>query len=145
MLAMHSVPAQSRSDKHYTPPQVPQGHSLEYVTYDDVLQIVRLPVDQENLAFWRDKAMAGLLFLSGARAGAATTLPIRAVHLDAEYPNIEQKPSLGVHAKNNKSATTFLHIIPELLAAARERDQYVRAHCPPEYPWYAPVEQSWGD
>jgi integrase len=128
-----------------TPPRVHQGHSLEYVTYEDVLKIIRLPIDRDNIALWRDQAMAALLFLSGARAGAATTLPIRAVHLDAEYPNIEQKPSLGVQTKNGKSATTFLHNIPELLQAAREWDEHVRAACPPAHPWYAPVEQSWGD
>ena len=128
-----------------TPRKAPQGHNLEFVSYEAIVKIINLQIDRQDLALWRDQAMAALLFLCGARAGAATTLPIQAVHLDAEYPNIEQKPSLGVHTKNNKSATTFLHNIPELLDAAREWDQYVHSHCPPEYPWYAPIEQSWGD
>jgi site-specific recombinase XerD len=128
-----------------TPPKMPHGRSLESVTCEDVLKIVRLKIDRRNLALFRDQAMAALLFLSGARVGAATTLPIQAVHLNAEYPNIEQKPSLGVHTKNGQSATTFLHNIPELLEVAREWDEHVRKNCPPEYPWYAPVEQSWGD
>jgi len=128
-----------------TPPKVPRGTNLEYVTLEDALKIARLKVDRENIALWRDQAMSAMLFLSGARAGAATSLPIKAVHLEAEYPNIEQKPSLGVRTKNHLSATTFLHNIPELLDVVRSWDEHVRKHCPPEYPWYAPIQQNWGE
>lgn len=128
-----------------TPPKVPRGANLEYVTLEDALKISRLKIDRTNLALWRDQAMSAMLFLSGARAGAATSLPIKAVHLETEYPNIEQKPALGVNTKNHQSATTFLHNIPELLEVIRSWDEYVRSHCPPEYPWYAPIQQNWGD
>jgi len=128
-----------------TPSKVPHRDAPDYVTVEEVLKIVRLKIDRDNIALLRDQAMTALLFLSGARAGAATSLPIQAVHLDAQYPNIEQKPALGVHTKNNQSATTFLHTIPELLEAARAWDEYVRVSCPGEYPWYAPVHQRWGE
>ncbi len=128
-----------------TPPKVPHGQNLDYVTLDDVQTVVRLKLDHSNLALWRDQAMTAMLFLSGARSGAAVSLPIKAVHLDTAYPNIEQKPALGVATKNNKSATTFLHNIPELLEAARSWDEFVRSNCPPEQPWYAPVLASWGE
>jgi site-specific recombinase XerD len=128
-----------------TPPRLPCGTNLEYVTLENALAIARLKIDRSNLALWRDQAMSAMLFLSGARAGAATSLPIKAVHLQVEYPNIEQKPSLGVSTKNKQSATTFLHHIPELLEGICEWDEYVRKNCPPEYPWYAPIQQNWGD
>jgi site-specific recombinase XerD len=117
----------------------------EYVSYTEIMDIANLKIDKENIALWRDQAMACMLYLSGARAGAATTLPIKAVHLDSEFPNIEQKPALGVRTKNRKSATTFFHNIPELLQVVREWDQYVRAKCPDEHTWYAPVHQQWGE
>ena len=128
-----------------TPLKVQGGNALDYIPYEDVLKIIRLKIDRDNLALWRDQAMTAMLFLSGARAGAATSLPIQAVHLDPPYPHIEQKPSLGVQTKNHKSATTFLHNLPELLETVRAWDAHVRAHCPPEYPWYAPIYQSWGE
>lgn len=128
-----------------TPPKVPRAANLDYVALEDVLKIARLKIDRENLALQRDQAMSALLFLSGARAGAITSLPIKAVHLDTEFPHIEQKPALGVSTKNNQSATTFLHNIPELLDVVRAWDAQVRIHCPPEYPWYAPIQQNWGE
>jgi len=128
-----------------TASKVPRGNALDYVTLEDVLKIVRLKIDWDNIALWRDQAMAAMLFLSGARAGAATSLPIQAVHLEAQYPLIEQKPALGVRTKNSKSATTFLHNIPELLERVHSWDAFVRANCPQEYPWYAPVYQRWGE
>ena len=127
------------------PIKVSRGNSIDYVTLEDVLKIVHLPIDQDNLALRRDQAMAALLFLSGARAGAATSLPIQALHLEAQYPFLEQKPVLGVQTKNGKSATTFLHNIPELLETVRSWDAFVRKNCPGEYPWYAPIHQRWGE
>jgi integrase len=85
-----------------------------------------------------------MLFLSGARAHAFTTLPIQAVHLDEEFPYISQWPELGVCTKNGKRANTFLLNIPELLTVVRDWDQFVRSNCQPDYPWYAPIDQQWG-
>ena len=127
------------------PIKVSRGNSIDYVTLEDVLKIVQLPIDGNNLALRRDQAMAALLFLSGARAGAATSLPIQALHLEAQYPFLEQKPALGVQTKNGKSATTFLHNIPELLENVRSWDAFVRKNYPGGYPWYAPIHQRWGE
>lgn len=77
--------------------------------------------------------MVCMLFLSGARASAATTLPIKAVHLNDEHPNIEQKPELGVRTKNGKAATTYLHKFPELLDFAQRWDEFVRANFPEDH------------
>jgi integrase len=128
-----------------TPPKVIKEKITDYVTIEDVNQINRLEIDSSNLTLLRDRAAANLLFLVGPRAAAFVTLPIKAVHLDEEYPYIEQKPSLGVKTKNGCSANTYLHIIPELLDNVREWDKLVRKHFPPEHPWYAPIHQSWGE
>jgi site-specific recombinase XerD len=127
------------------PTKVSRGESVDYMALDDVLKMVRLKIAPDNLALRRDQAMTAMLFLSGARAGAATSLPIQAVHLEAHYPYIEQKPSLGVQTKNGRSATTFLHNIPELLETVRAWDVFVRANCHDASPWYAPIHQRWGE
>ena len=89
------------------------------VKLEEAIQLVTLPIDRSDLALWRDQAAAALLFLSGARAHAAVTLPVCAIHLDTDHPYIGQWPYLGVHTKNNQGANTFLHVIPELLAAVQ--------------------------
>ncbi len=69
----------------------------------------------------RDRAMAAFLFLSGMRAGAFVSLPVRSVVLDykpngADRPMIlvRQWPDWGVKTKNGKAANTFLLPHPEL-------------------------------
>jgi site-specific recombinase XerD len=129
-----------------TPPAVNQNDSIiEYVTLDEAVLLATAPIDQDNVALRRDRAAAAMLFICGARAHAFTTLPIQAVHLDEKYPFINQWPQLGVHTKKQKKANTFLLPIPELLAVVQDWDGYVRAHCPPDYPWYAPIDQRWGE
>jgi len=117
---------------------------MKQVTYNEIVQIARLKVDKSNVALWRDQSMAAMLYLSGARAGAAVTLPIKAVHLDGDYPKIDQDPNLGVKTKNGKSATTFLNNIPALMEVVQEWDAFVRSNFPDNYPWYAPLAQQWG-
>jgi hypothetical protein len=55
-----------------------------------------------------------MLFLSGARSAAFTTLPILTISL--EYHSIDQLPSLCVKTKMNHSRTTYLLQIPDLMA-----------------------------
>jgi site-specific recombinase XerC len=93
-----------------------------FVTLDEVLQLVRFPVDDRNFALQRDQAAAAMLFLSGMRSTAFTTLPIAAV--DLADRSIKQWPELGVKTKNGKRATTFLLPIPELLACVSRWDLY---------------------
>jgi len=128
-----------------TPVRVHRKSVSKFVRLDEVLQIIRKTPGKENLALWRDQAMTCLLFLSGARASAAVSLPIQAIHLNDAYPHIEQKTELGVHTKLSKSATTYLHRIPELLDFARGWDEFARANFPADHPWYAPIHQQWGE
>lgn len=128
-----------------TPVRVQRNSVSKYVRLEEVLKIGHRTRGKDNLALWRDQAMACLLFLSGARAGAAVSLPIRAIHLNDPYPHIEQKTELGVHTKLSKSATTYLHQIPELLDFARGWDHFARANFPESHLWYAPIQQHWGE
>lgn len=86
----------------------------EYVTLEEVLKLHSVPHTDGDLALLRDQAAAALLFLSGARASAFTTLPISAVDLPGR--TLRQWPELGVATKNSKRATTFLLPIPELIS-----------------------------
>ena len=128
-----------------TPVRVQKNTISKYVRLEEVLKMGHKIQDKDNLALWRDQAMACLLFMSGARAGAAVSLPIQAVHLNAPHPYIEQKTELGVHTKLSKSATTFLHQIPELMDFARGWDEFARANFPEKHLWYAPIQQHWGE
>ena len=87
----------------------------EYISLEEVLILIAIPHDNDDLALMRDKAAAAMLFLSGARASAFTTLPISAIDLPAR--TIRQWPELGVVTKNGKRATTYLLPIPEILSA----------------------------
>jgi integrase len=114
----------------------------EYVSLEEVKQLIAIPHDKDDLAFMRDKAAAAMLFLSGARASAFTTLPISAVDISAR--TLRQWPELGVATKNGKRATTYLLPIPELLAVAQMWDDLVRSKLPSTTPWYAPISARWG-
>jgi integrase len=114
----------------------------EYVSLEEVLQLIAIPHGEEDLAPQRDKAAAAMLFLSGARASAFATLPIAAVDLPARI--LRQWPELGVATKNGKRATTFLLPIPELLSVIQTWDDVVRTKLSPATPWYAPVCARWG-
>lgn len=128
-----------------TPPAGQKARVSNYVHVDEVHKIINMKIDRSNLALWRDQAMACMLFLSGARADAAVSLPIKAVHLDESLPSIEQKTELGVRTKNGKSSTTYLHTISDLVGFVREWDGFVRANFPGDSPWYVPIHQQWGE
>jgi site-specific recombinase XerD len=78
-----------------TPPRLEKKSVDKFVRVEEVLKITSQKIGTSDLALWRDQAMACMLFLSGARASAAATLPIKAVHLNDDHPHIEQKPELG--------------------------------------------------
>lgn len=125
------------------PPRVRESSDEhEYVSLDEVLRLVVIPHEDDDLALLRDKAAAAMLFLSGARASAFTTLPISAV--DLLDRTLRQWPELGVATKTGKRATTYLLPIPELLAVAQTWDQVVRPKLPATAPWYAPISARWG-
>jgi integrase len=77
------------------------------------------------------------------RAGAFGTLPIEAV--DLSNRTIKQWPSLNVHTKKGKSATTYLLDIPELLTVVERWDAFIRAQLPATAMWYTPVVHQWGE
>ena len=114
----------------------------EYVSLEEVKHLIAISHEESDLALLRDKAAAAMLFLSGARASAFTTLPISAVDLPAR--TLRQWPELGVATKNGKRATTYLLPIPELLSVAQSWDDVVRSHLPTTTPWYAPITSQWG-
>lgn len=125
------------------PPRVREfSTEHEYVSLEEILRLVAVPHEDDNLALLRDKAAAAMLFLSGARASAFTTLPIAAIDLPVR--TLRQWPELGVATKNGKRATTFLLPIPELLGVAQTWDQIVCSKLPATAPWYAPVSVHWG-
>ncbi len=117
--------------------------NLEFVTLEEVITLANLPKGEDDLANWRDCAMAAFLYLTAARATAAVTIPIGAVHFDKG--KIRQWPNLGVKTKNGKIATTFMHNIPELIEVAQSWDIFARTKLPLTSPWYAPIENHWGD
>lgn len=112
----------------------------EFVTYEEIIQIVNTPVF--SLRDKRIRASAVLWFLSGVRIGAFVSLPIKAVNL--EKLEIYQFPSLGVQTKFGKSATTDLLPIPELLEIVREWDSLIREHLPETSAWFAPLSPETG-
>lgn len=114
-----------------------------FVSLPELLALTQLAIPDDDLALRRDQAAAALLFLSGMRVGALSTLPIEAVNL-AEG-TLRQWPSLGVHTKNGKAATTFLLPIPELHASVRGWDEIVRAQLPPTAMWFTPISLFWGE
>lgn len=113
-----------------------------FITLDQVLQLVRLPVATDDLATWRDQAAAAMLFLSGARASAFASLTIECIDLTTR--TVKQWTALGVKTKNSKSATTFLLEIPELLQVAERWDGYIRSQAPATSVWYTPIHHNWG-
>lgn len=115
----------------------------EFVTLEEVQQLAELQIDPTDLAMRRDRAAAVMLFLSGMRVGALSTLPIGAV--DLRHRTIKQLTALGVKTKNGKSATTYLLDIPELLAIVEQWDTFIRTHLPATAMWYTPLDNHWGE
>ena len=115
----------------------------EFVSLKEVIHLINVSNPETNLAMQRDKAAAAMLYLSGMRATAFTTLPICGVDLASK--SIRQWPELGVETKNGKKATTYLLPIPELLAVVKEWDDLVRKELPLDARWYAPILSEWGE
>ena len=131
------------------PPKVIAYNTVhKFVTIDEILQIASLPTDWDNLAFMRDRAAACLLFLSGMRGGAFTSLPLAAINL--LRMEVYQWPiEFQVRTKNNKKETTILFMIPELLKIVTEWDDFLRSQVPEEqwltFLWYPPIQSNWGE
>ena len=126
------------------PARAPQmGGDPIYVNEEEMARLMAVPVPKGDLCLLRDKAAAARLYLTGERISALTTSPILALDLPASC--VRQWPELGVHTKFGKRATTFLLPLPHLIEVVAEWDNLVRANLPHNYPWYAPIEQQWGE
>jgi integrase len=91
----------------------------------------------------RTRAFAVLLWLSGARLTAATTLPICAVDIDGLL--IRQWPELGTKTKYGKKATTYLFNIPELITILKDWDDLVRPILSSSAPWFVHLSPVTGE
>jgi site-specific recombinase XerC len=125
------------------PRSIQPAEDHEFISLEEIRRIAVLQIDPSDLALRRDQAAAVMLFLSGMRARAFSTLPICAVDLSSR--TIKQWPSLGVETKNGKSATTYLLDISELLHVVEQWDTFVRSRLPKDAMWYAPVAHQWGE
>jgi site-specific recombinase XerD len=115
----------------------------EYVTLEEVIHLAKFPMKDNKQVYLRDQAAAAMLFVSGMRAGAFSTLPIEAVDLPAMA--VKQWPSLGVQTKYQKHATTYLLDVPILIDVIQAWDDIVRSRLPPSAMWYAPIYGEWND
>lgn len=70
------------------PRSVQPAEDHEFVSLEEIQRIAALQIDPSDLALQRDQAAAVMLFLSGMRAGAFSTLPICAVDLNTRTINI---------------------------------------------------------
>jgi integrase len=126
------------------PPRIAtQSNKHIYVTLEEAIKLATISVEEGDLALQRDRAAAAMLFLSGMRASAFATLPIKAV--DLETKSIRQWPELGVLTKNGKRATTYLLPIPELLDVVKEWDALLRQLLNLNARWYIPIKNCWGE
>jgi integrase len=117
-------------------PQRPRDRDV--YSLDDVRKICALPA--VTLADRRDIAAIALLFLSGMRVGALTSMPINS--LDLENLSVDQFPEMGVRTKDGKRATTFILKVPELLRVVKRWDKVVRTALPVTALWYTPLGQA---
>ncbi len=114
-----------------------------FISLEEVRALAAVQIDRSDLSLWRDQVGAVMLFLSGMRAGAFSTLPLSAVDLSVR--TIKQWPSLGVETKNGKAATTYLLDVPDLLEVVKEWDTFARSQLPPTAMWYTPIVSQWGE
>jgi site-specific recombinase XerC len=120
-------------DTLQTPRMESSPRKREAVTLDEVIAIAQAPT--ETLRDERIQAAAAFWFLSGIRAGAFVTLPIKAV--DITDRSVKKWPSLGVKTKFRKHSTSFLLEIPELITVVKAWDEKVRKKLTPEHFWFA--------
>ncbi len=121
--------------------EVPNDH--EYVTLEEAIHLAKYTLIENKQVYLRDQAAVAMLFLSGMRASAFSTLPIEAVDLPAM--TVRQWPSLGVLTKNQKHATTYLLNVPILVDVVQAWDTVVRSQLPSSAMWYAPIKCDWND
>jgi integrase len=124
-------------------PNIPQSASDPIsVSLEEMLRLASFDCG-ENLVYQRDLAAIFFAYLSGARAGAIATAPIKSINLQEMH--FLQYPELGVKTKNSKKAQTFLLPIPELFSVVKRWDDIVRSNLPDTSLWYSPMDNHWGE
>jgi len=108
-------------------------------TLEEVEKIIAFPTSRMTFTDFRDQAGVAMLFASAMRIDAFVSMPIQAVDLTTNPPEIRQWPTLGVRTKFGKAQTTFLTPIPSLIAIIKAWDTLVRAQLPKTALWYAPL------
>ncbi len=83
----------------------------------------------------RDRATVALLYSSAMRISAITSLRVNAI--DIESMTIYQRPSEGVHTKNNKEMETILLPIEDLLIIIKEWKSIVQNSVGQNGLWYS--------
>lgn len=121
--------------------KIPEPKEHIFVTLDEVKKLATNISPEESLVYKRDQAAAAMLFLSGMRASAFVSLPIKAVNISRR--EIKQWPSLGVRTKFNKHATTYLLDIPQLFGVVEKWDFFVRSHLSEDAMWYPIIVSEW--
>ena len=119
----------------------PEPREHDFVKLDDVTKLATDSSLGDSLVYKRDQAAAAMLFLSGMRASAFVSLPIKAV--DITRREIKQWPSLGVRTKFNKHATTYLLDIPELIEIIERWHKFLRSQLPDDAMWYPVIISEW--
>lgn len=122
------------------PPRLPAKppKEQEYITLEMVRQLLAVETNADDIGTRRDRAASALLFLSGMRATAFSTLPIKCLRLEERM--VLQYPTLGVRTKNGKADKTTLLDIDDLLAEVKLWDEYVRERLPDTAPWYSIID-----
>jgi site-specific recombinase XerD len=119
----------------------PKPKEHEFVTLEEVTTLATRFPPEDLLVYKRDQAAAAMLFLSGMRASAFASLPIKAV--DVKRREIKQWPSLGVRTKFHKHATTYLLDIPMLINVVAKWDTFIRTQLPDNAMWYPIIISEW--
>ena len=115
--------------------KAPKNHIYkehEAVSLEEIRAIANAPVYSKRDI--RIRASAVFLWLSGCRASAFLSLPIKAV--DIPNKTVYQWPEWGVQTKNGKKATTFLLNVPDLYPIIEAWDRKVRS-LPEDSIWFA--------
>ncbi|MFH1634398.1 MAG: site-specific integrase, partial [Chloroflexota bacterium] len=122
----------------------PNEYRNTLFTLEEITKFANTPVS--TLLEERTRAAAIFLYLTAMRIGAFVTLPIKAVDLEKRL--VRQFPSLGIHTKLGKSATTRIIDIPEhseFMEIVQAWDTKVRDTLPANGMWYANISPITGD
>jgi integrase len=113
-----------------------------FTSLEEIRQILSCDFE-DSLLMIRDRAALCFAFLSGGRANAIATAPIKSIDLPNDL--FYQFPAWGVETKNGKSDETSLLPIADLKVVVKRWDDIVRSSFPDTEIWYAPLKNRWGE